>query len=156
MSEIETNLALSDLLETDRSMLIQYWIAGLGASLLVPPFLHWPVVDHGLPQVCAVGGGAIVVLALVAKIRLCAWQLWAQIIIGIGIAGVGLFVGSDSIWYEEGLPIVVGLAMAFLAGAHTDRLQQSRQLMRPSGPQPSPPLVPDSGLLAFEEVRRWD
>ena len=138
MLEIETNLALPPSRETDRSMLIQYGIAGLGTSLLVPPFLQWPVVDHGLPQVCAFGGGVIVVLASIAKIRLCAWQLWAQVLLGIGIASVGLFVGSHSIWYEEGLPIVVGLATAFLAGAHADHLQQAMQLMRLRGPRLSP------------------
>jgi hypothetical protein len=132
---IETNLALSP--KTDRSTLIQCGIAVLGVSLLVPPFLQWPAVDYGISQICAVGGGAIVVLAAATKIRLCAWQLWVQVLLGLGITGAGLFVGPHSIWYEEGFPIVVGLSTAFLAGAHVDHLLQVMHAMRLHGQQAS-------------------
>ena len=81
----------------------------------------------------AAGGGAVVLLAFVAKIQLCAWQLWAQVLLGLGIAIIDLFVGSHSIWYEEGLPIVVGLSTAFLAGAQAGYLPQTLQFMKIRG-----------------------
>jgi hypothetical protein len=129
MSNIEPELAFPPSPETDWSM-IQYGIIALGTSLLVPPLLKGPVLDNGLSQVCAAGGGAVVLFALVAKIRLRAWQLWAQVLLGLGIASIDLFVGSHSIWYEEGLPIVVGLSTAFLAGSQADYLAQTLQFMK--------------------------
>jgi hypothetical protein len=132
MSNTETDLVFRPSPKTDRSM-IQYGIIALGTSLLVPPLLKWPVVDNALSQVCAAGGGAVVLLGFVAKIQLRAWQLWAQVLLGLGIASIDLIVGSHSIWYEEGLPIVVGLSTAFLAGAQADYLSRTLEFMKIRG-----------------------
>jgi hypothetical protein len=135
MSNTETDLVFQPSPRTDRSVLVQYGIIALGASLLVPPLLKWPIVDNALSQVCAAGGGAVVLLGFVAKIQLRAWQLWAQVLLGLGlgIASIDLIVGSHSIWYEEGLPIVVGLSIAFLAGAQADCLSLTPEFMRIRG-----------------------
>ena len=133
MSNTETDLVFQPSPKTDRSMLIQYGIIALGTNLLVPPLLKWPVIDNALSQVCAGGGGAVVLLGFVAKIQLRAWQLWAQVLLGLGIASIDLIVGSHSMWYEEGLPIVVGLSIAFLAGAQADYLSRTSEFMKIRG-----------------------
>src|SRR5258705_12411767 len=111
MSNTETDLVFRPSPKTDRSMLIQYGIIALGTSLLVPPLLKWPVVDNALSQVCAAGGGAVVLLGFVAKIRLRSWQLWARVLLGLGIPSIDLLVGSHSMRTAEGLPISVGLLL---------------------------------------------
>jgi hypothetical protein len=122
------------------SLFAEYGMAAVGAGLLALPFLDAVDIGSGLAWPVAVDGGVAVILALTARFRLLAWQIWCQL--GLGFAMFALvFVWPHSVGRHEWLAVLAAMAIIVLAALQLDCLAQEIGRAKHRGWRAPSPIV---------------
>jgi hypothetical protein len=103
----------------------EYGITVLGVGLFAIPFLGLSSVHYAATWSSVCFGGLVSALALMTNVRLCAWQIWMQAGLGLGIAFVPVFVNIER---HDWTSLIVGTLIFLLAALQADCLDQAQMM----------------------------
>jgi hypothetical protein len=107
------------------TLLPEYGITVLGIGLFALPFFGMSRLDDAATWSSVCFGGLVAVLALVAQVRLCAWQIWMQGCLGLGIAFVPVFLNIEC---HDWVSLIVGTLIFTLAALQADCLDRAQMM----------------------------
>jgi hypothetical protein len=107
------------------TLLPEYGIALLGIGLFALPILGPSRLDDAATWSSVCFGGLAVALALVTNVRLCAWQIWMQAGLGLGIAFVPVLANIEP---HDWASLIGGSLIFMLAALQADCLDRAQMM----------------------------